>query len=101
MYMKFILDGTAEKMMHPARFLILRELELSDKPLYVEQLAVKTKIHHRMVSHHLDVLESEKLVSCKYLIKEDSKRGVAVRMCEATPKAREVMRNIKESMSFE
>ena len=100
MVMKFILDGTAGKMMHPARFQILGTLRETKDPMYVDQIAEVTKIHPRMVSHHLDVLEENNLVKSEYtLIKaRGSKREVAVRLCSATPKAEEVIKNIRESV---
>ncbi len=66
----------------------------------MEQIARETGIHPRMVSHHLDVLQEEKLVESKYEIArvEGSKRGVAVRTCWATDKAEEVLKDVRESV---
>ena len=96
----FLGGGTAKIVMQPARYKILQLLLSSDKPLFVEQISDETKIHARMVSHHVDVLQQQGVVASKYEIvkKDGSKRGVAVRMCEATPHAKEVMRDIKESI---
>ncbi|MGA2199842.1 MAG: MarR family transcriptional regulator [Nitrososphaerales archaeon] len=100
--MRFILDGTAELVMQPARYKILSLLQSSARPLFVEQIAKETEVHPRMVSHHLDALEEKGLIVSKYEIAkvEGSKRGVAVRLCKATPHAQEVLENIKESIKI-
>ncbi len=97
--MKFVLNGTAEIVMQPARFKILKLLK-ERGPTFLEQIAKQTGVHPRMVSHHIDVLEGEKLVESKYeLVKLDgSKRDVAVRTCWVTPKAEEVMKDVRESV---
>jgi len=98
--MKFIVDGTAQRVMQPARYQIVQLLRSSTTPLFVEQIAKETGIHPRMVSHHLDVLEEDGVVKCRYEISraEGSRRGMAVRLCEATPKAMDVLRDIEESI---
>jgi predicted ArsR family transcriptional regulator len=97
--MDFIGDGTAGLLMQPSRFKILQLLRQSEKPQFVEQIAKTLEIHPRMVSHHLDILQDQGLVESKYELVnvEGSKRGVAVRLCSATPKADEVLRQIRES----
>jgi DNA-binding transcriptional ArsR family regulator len=97
--MDFIGDGTAGLLMQPSRFKILQLLRQSEKPQFVEQIAKALEIHPRMVSHHLDILQDQGLVESKYELVnvEGSKRGVAVRLCSATPKADEVLRQIRES----
>jgi len=97
--MKFILDGTAQIVTQPARFKILKLLK-ERGPTFVDQIAKETGIHPRMVSHHIDVLQEEKLVESKYeLVKiNDSKRDVAVRTCRITAKADEVMKDVRDSM---
>jgi DNA-binding transcriptional ArsR family regulator len=97
--LKFIVDGTANVVMQPARYQILQYLRKTKEPRFVEQIAQATGIHPRMVSHHLDVLQDEGLVESKYeLAKVDgSKRGVAVRLCVATPKADAVFKEIREN----
>ena len=99
--LKFIVDGTAELMMQPARFKILQYLRQSQGARYVDQIAKATGIHPRMVSHHLDVLEEEALVDSMYLLvnARDSKRKVAVRMCRATSKADKALDDIRESVT--
>jgi len=96
--MKFVLNGTAQIMLQPARFKILRTLR-EHGPAFVDQIAKATGVHPRMVSHHLDVLEEQKLIESKYELTkvEGSKRGVAVRTCRITAKAEEVLRDIRES----
>jgi DNA-binding transcriptional ArsR family regulator len=98
--MKFIDDGTAGAVMHPSRFKILQLLRQSKEPLFVEQISKELHIHPRMVSHHLDVLQELGLVESRYEVVNlnGSKRGVAVRMCFATPKVDEVLRQIRESV---
>jgi len=98
--LKFILDETAEAMMHPARFQILQYLRQTKEPQFVDQIAKAKGIHPRMVSHHLDVLEEKGLVESRFeLVKVNgSNRGVAVRMCRATDKAEKVLLDIEESM---
>ena len=97
--MKFILNGTAEIALQPGRFRILQMLR-KNGPSFVEQIAKETGIHPRLVSHHLDVLQEEKLIESKYEIArvEGSKRGVAVRTCKATDKVEEVLRDVRESV---
>jgi predicted ArsR family transcriptional regulator len=96
--MKFILNGTAEIMMQPARFKILQTLR-EHGPAFVDQIAQETGVHPRMVSHHLDVLEEQKLVESKYELTkiQGSKRGVAVRTCKITEKAEDALKDIRES----
>jgi len=85
--------------MHPVRFRILQFINSSKAPQYVEQIAEATKEHPRLVSHHLNVLEKLELVECTYEVakaKGSEKRGVAVRLCKATPKLSEVLQDIAE-----
>ena len=98
--MKFIDDGTARAVMHPSRFKILQLLRQSNGPLFVEQISKELRIHPRMVSHHLDVLQELGLVESRYEVVNlnGSKRGVAVRLCFTTPKVDEVLRQIRESV---
>ncbi len=97
--MKFILDGSAEVLLQPARYKIWHLLKETGRAMYVEEISKKTGIHPRMVSHHIDVLESQKLVTSRYEVKTDGpKRGVAVRLCEPAPHAAEVTKDIKESI---
>src|SRR5437667_10692723 len=98
--LKFIVDGTAELMMQPTRFKILRHLRQSQKPQFVEQIAKAVEVHPRLVSHHLDVLQDQGLVESRYELMrtEGSKRRVAVRMSVATPKAEKVLQDIAESV---
>lgn len=98
--LKFIVNGTAELVMHPSRFKILKRLQESDKAQFVEQLAKATEIHPRLVSHHLDVLEEEGLVDCTYDLAnaKGSTRRVAVRLCKVTKKAKDVFRDIEETL---
>ncbi len=98
--LKFIVDGTAEVVMQPARFKILQHVRQTKEPQFVEQIAEAVDVHPRMVSHHLDVLEEQGLVETKYELMKarGSKRRVAVRTCVATPKADEVLRDIRKSV---
>ncbi|HVP23108.1 MAG TPA: helix-turn-helix domain-containing protein [Conexivisphaerales archaeon] len=98
--MKFIVDGTAEILLHPSRIAIVKCLLEHKDGLFVEQIASKVGVNARMVSHHLDVLEDEGLVKSTYQLTkvEGSKRGVAVRLCVTTPKAGLVLKDIKESI---
>jgi len=95
---KFILDGTAAILLQPGRFKILQELR-KNGPTFVEELARKTGINPRLVSHHLDVLQDQKLIESKYEINNvhGSRRGVAVRTCWATAKAEEVLADVRNS----
>jgi DNA-binding transcriptional ArsR family regulator len=97
--MKSITDGTASIIMHPVRFNILQFIKSAKEPRYVEQIAKAVDEHPRLVSHHLNVLQDLGLVDCSYQVataKGSSKRGVAVRMCRATPKLTEVLQEIAE-----
>jgi DNA-binding transcriptional ArsR family regulator len=100
---KFIVDGTAEVMMHPARFQILQYLREAKEPRFVDRIAKAKGIHPRMVSHHLDVLQEQGLVECKYELMKvgGSNREVAVRWCWPTDKARKVLLGIQESMQVD
>ena len=97
--MKFILNGTAEIALQPGRFKILQTLR-KNGPSFVEQIAKETGLHPRMVSHHIDVLQQEKLVESKYEIAKvgGSKQGVAIRTCWATDKAEQVLKDLRESV---
>lgn len=96
---KFILNGTAQKLVQPGRWKIYQALR-EKGPSYVEEIAEETKIHPRLVSHHLDVLQEQGLVECKYEISNlgGSKRGVAVRICKTTPKGELVLADLRESV---
>jgi DNA-binding MarR family transcriptional regulator len=96
--MDFIADGTAGVLLQPSRWQILEYLKESKQPQFVEQIAKALKIHPRMVSHHLDVMEEQGLVETRYELVNvsGSKRGVAVRLSKATPKANEVLRQLHE-----
>jgi len=97
--MKSIIDGTASIVLHPVRFNILQFLKSHKEPQYVEQIAKAVDEHPRLVSHHLNVLQDLGLVDCSYevaIAKGSSKRGVAVRLCKATPKLTEVLQEIAE-----
>jgi DNA-binding transcriptional ArsR family regulator len=100
--MKFILNGTAEIVMQPTRFKILKLLK-ERGPSFVDQIAKETGVHPRMISHHIDVLQEEKLVESKYeLVRvNDSKRDVAVRTCWVTAKAADVMKDVRDSTRLE
>jgi DNA-binding transcriptional ArsR family regulator len=100
--LKFIVDGTAELMMHPARFQILQYLREAGEPRFVDQIAKAKGIHPRMVSHHLDVLQEQGLIECKHeLIKVNgSNREVAVRWSWPTDKAENVIQDILESVEM-
>lgn len=97
---KFIMDGTAVIVLHPARYQILAFLGEKKEPQFVDQIAKATGIHPRMVSHHLDVLEDKKLLSSEYRIIDGKtgRRGIAVRMCTLLPKAKQVIDGLKESL---
>jgi DNA-binding transcriptional ArsR family regulator len=94
--MKIVDDGTAKLVMHPARYNILQCLNKAPEPLFVEQIAEMVKQHPRLVSHHLNILQEAGLVNCKYEVAnaKGSTRGVAVRLCSATPKLAEVLDEI-------
>ena len=97
---KFIIDGTAELVLHPARYQILEYLGKKNEPQFVDQIAKATGIHQRMVSHHLDALEEKEIIHCDYKIinSKTGKRGVAVRMCSLLPKASEVVNELTKSL---
>lgn len=85
-------------MLQPSRWRILEFLTESKDPQYVEQIAKALKIHPRMVSHHLDVMQEQGLVETKYELVDvnGQKRGVAVRLAKDTPRAAEVLRQLHE-----
>ncbi len=96
--MDFFANGTAEVVAQPSRWAILEYLMQSKDDKYVEQIAKELKIHPRMVSHHLDVLQDQGLIETRYELIDlnGSKRGVAVRLAKATPKAKEVVQYFHE-----
>lgn len=98
--LKFIVDRSAEVMMHPARFQILQYLREAGEPRFVDQIAKAKGIHPRMVSHHLDVLQEQGLIECKHELMQvnGSNREVAVRWSWPTDKAEKVVQDIQESM---
>lgn len=100
--MIYIEDGTAEIVLHPTRYLILRFLQDSVKPMYVDEIAKVVKVHPRMVSHHVDILEEKGLIISEYglINSRNSKRKVAVRLCSVTQKLYEVFEDIRKSTSL-
>ncbi len=98
--LKFIVDRSAEVMMHPARFQILQYLREAKEPRFIDQIAKAKDIHPRMVSHHIDVLQEQGLVESKYEMMKlnGSNREVAVRKCWSTDKADEVLLDIQKEM---
>ena len=101
MNLNSIFDGTAVVIMHPVRFNILQFINSAKDPQYVEQIAKAINEHPRLVSHHLNVLQDLGLIECTYEVataKGSSKRGVAVRLCKATPKLSEVFQDIAEKV---
>jgi len=100
--MNYIEDGTAEIVLQPARYLILRFLQDSVISMYIDEIAKVVKVHPRMVSHHVDILEEKGLIISKYELinSHNSKRKVAVRLCSVTQKLYEVFEEIRESVSL-
>ncbi len=98
--MKFIEAGTAEIVMHPVRFKMIRCIKEAQEALFVEQIAKSVKQSPRLVSHHLDVLEDQGLIKSRYEIAtaKGSTRGVAVRLCTPTPKLMEVFKDIAQEV---
>jgi DNA-binding transcriptional ArsR family regulator len=54
-----------------------------------------------LVSHHLDILQEEGLVECKYEVTKvkGSTRGVAVRLCSPSPKLVRVLDEIAKAVA--
>jgi len=95
----FILDGSAEILFQPVRFKIWKLLKDNKRVMYIDEIANNIGIQPRLVSYHIDILESKKFLITHYEIKQgNSKRGIVVRLCELSPHAIEVLKDIKESI---
>ena len=98
--MKIVDDGTAQLVMHPVRFNILRQIAAAPTKQFVEEIAKAIGKHPRLVSHHLDVLEEQGLIECNYEATEarnSKKRMVAVRFCTPTAKLAEVFKDVAQA----
>ena len=98
--MKIVDEGTAQLVMHPVRFKILRHIAEAPTKQFVEEIAKAIGKHPRLVSHHLDVLQDEGLIECNYEATEakgSKRRMVAVRFCTPTPKLAEVFKDVAEA----
>ena len=98
--MKIVYEGTAQLVMHPVRFKILKHINGSHKKQFVEEIAKAIDEHPRLVSHHLNVLEDTGLIECRYEVakaKGSRRRRVAARFCTATPKLAEVFKDVAKA----
>ena len=98
--MQIVDDGTAQLVMHPVRFRILRHINEAPKKQFVEEIAKAIGEHPRLVSHHLNVLQDIGLIECKYeaiKAKGSKRRRVAVRFCTPTPKLAEVFQDVAKA----
>ena len=95
--MKIVDEGTAQLVMHPVRFKILRHIAESPTKQFVDEIAKAIGKHPRLVSHHLNVLQEKGLIECNYEATEakgSKRRMVAVRFCTPTPKLAEVFKDV-------
>lgn len=95
--MKIVDEGTAQLVMHPVRFKILKYINEAPEKQFVEEIAKAINEHPRLVSHHLNVLQDIGLIECTYeatKVKGSKRRRVAVRFCTATPKLAEVVKEV-------
>jgi len=98
--MQIVDDGTAQLVMHPVRFRILRHINEAPKKQFVEEIAKAIGEHPRLVSHHLNVLQDIGLIECTYeatKAKGSKRRRVAVRFCTPTPKLAEVFQDVAKA----
>lgn len=98
--MKIVDDGTAQLVMHPVRFKILKYINESPTKQFVEEIAKAIDKHPRLVSHHLNVLQDIGLIECTYeatKAKGSKRRRVAVRFCTPTPKLAEVFKDVAKA----
>lgn len=98
--MKIVYEGTAQLVMHPVRFKILKHINGAHKKQFVEEIAKAIDEHPRLVSHHLNVLQDIGLIECTYEVtkaKGSKRRKVAVRFCTATPKLAEVFKDVAKA----
>jgi DNA-binding transcriptional ArsR family regulator len=98
--MKIVDEGTAQLVMHPVRFKILRQIAEAPTKQFVEEIAEAINEHPRLVSHHLNVLQDVGLINCTYeatKAKGSKRRRVAVRFCTPTPKLAEVFEDVAKA----
>lgn len=98
--MKIVDEGTAQLVMHPVRFKILRYIAEAPTKQFVEEIAKAIDEHPRLVSHHLNVLQDIGLIECTYEATEakgSKRRKVAVRFCTPTPKLAEVFKDVAKA----
>lgn len=55
------------------RIEIIRALSLSDKPMYISEIAERVKLSRTATSYHLDVLESVGIVEHEYVVIREPK----------------------------
>ncbi len=94
--------GTAEIVLQPVRFKIIRCLQESDASLYIEQIAERVQESSRLVSHNLGVLEDLGLVTSEFrLVDSAGRRPAAARFFRVTPKLALVLHDITDTVSMQ
>lgn len=78
-------------LMQPRKQAILKALQESKKPLYINQIAKVIDLNHRTVAFHLTDLTRFGFVKSKY---ELNKEGRGSRFFKITPKVKQIKRQI-------
>lgn len=84
----------AHILLHPIRYNIMALL--SEKPMYINELAKAMDEERRLVSFHLTVLEEHGFVGSKYEMSEEKKsKGKAIRKYWANEKLQTIIHGIR------
>jgi len=87
-------------MLHPERRKIINALKEFGKPLFIGEIAEKTKIDRRLVSYHLSTLEENGFVASEFkIIEPPHSKGKAGRFYQLTSKADSVMTDFIKMVS--
>lgn len=94
---KAIEDGMI--VLHPERLKLYRALKESGKPLFINELADKTRTERRLVSYHLSTLEQHGFVTSEFkIVEEPHSKGKAGRFYKLTDKAINVIPKLIEAL---
>jgi len=77
--------------MQPRKRAILQSLIESPRPLYINEIAKKIKLHHRTTAFHLVDLTQFGFVKSKF---EMNAQGRGVKFFQVTPKVKEIKQKI-------
>ena len=84
-------------LLHPERRKIINLLKESGKPLFINEIADKTKIERRLVSYHLSTLEDNGFAKSEFqVIEPPHSKGKAGRFYRLTDKVDTSMKALVE-----